>query len=598
MQHHKVLLSLFHFNSHWGGEGILSSHRHCAETLVPFLNWIEKHSSRRVSLEMSASGLLFLHQHYPATLTLLGHLIAKCQIEMICSQLTPAFWPAFPASDLLYSFHKARDVARSLNIETSGAFFSQEAFFGTGLKVLAGTASYLICKDDYLEYVIGEGGRRLVPIFHYHGLPVVVGSNHLLNEACKWSHRGHRISNRYANHLERAAEHNAKKSFVAEQGVLGDIQWQWLHCGDGNHWSTIHTPADLAHCSYDPDWAGINESIVDSYLDQGFEMLTLHSFVGRVASMVEIKDASSIHLVEGAWNPEHGRGIARWQGFQTREWEDADGILTRISRIRSRIIHWTRQVHTDLLTTPDERQDLDNAWFGLMSSQISDWLGWNPAPISVMNGTLTCNQLMAQVTQQMIRWKRLDYRYVKLPPANNAAPFALPQIETIGDQTTLRVSQQHGTSATVYVDSSHDCQTVGIRVLIDGPGIAYSPSGCDRELVHISWSQIREPLYLPCANGLLQVAETLFLIKVLATVHVAAKVCPTSRTVSFCIEGRPSGRIFTWEFVVFAGTPDSAVRLANEINDVEVLFPDVVPFNQWETLKRCLEPRTGQLPNT
>ncbi len=133
----KIALGLFHFNVQYVAGDVALCHRYCTQAVIPFLQEIALDRRYRVSFEMAGSGLEFLSQHYPEAIKLLRDLIARNQVELISSAYVPTVWVAFPKRDLVKSVEINRACLQSLGLSAADIFFSQEAFFGPGLKAIS-----------------------------------------------------------------------------------------------------------------------------------------------------------------------------------------------------------------------------------------------------------------------------------------------------------------------------------------------------------------------------------------------------------------------------------------------------------------------------
>jgi glycosyl hydrolase family 57 len=333
----RLALGLFHFNPHWGAE-TLAVHRHCSEAIGPFLQVVEANPDWNVTFEISGSGLEFLFNNYPAQFRLLHRLIEREQIELISSLYTPSIWVAFPRRDLLYSIEKNQECLRRLGLPNTRIFFAQEAFFGEGVKSLGKYFDIAICKDDYLAHFYDIDFSN--PCFLLGDLKLVVASNHLLSESADIIEHEPKLAaafhlpNRYQKHIESADLLNKGKKFPARCGIWNNVDWHWYHCGDGNHFTTIHKPQDIASSFYDPTWKRWCEMILNRLIERGYRLSTIRQF----AAILDYSKAQRLPpLIEGSWNPSASDGVCRWMGLQSNEWENDAGILAAVSRVRARL---------------------------------------------------------------------------------------------------------------------------------------------------------------------------------------------------------------------------------------------------------------------
>lgn len=555
------VLSLFHFNVHWGGEGELSGHRHISETLVPFLSWLNRDRCRRTTIEMSATTVEFLAHFFPRSFLILQALTQTGQIELICAQYAPVLWPAFPFADLKLSWYFAQQTANKLGLRLSKGLFFQEAMMGRGaLRLAEEIGGYCICKDDYVERLAAP--ELLRPISKVDGVAVVVASNHILNEIAK----GFGIDcTMYARHLKFAASHLAhSKSFARNIKLLDGSNWQWIHCGDGNHWSSTHEPTDLANCWVDTRWTNICESVLGELMSDGWRMETVAAFVEHVAHTQELSTTDSQCLLEGSWSPHRSEGICRWMGDQVHEWENANGVLTAISQARHRLVSWTEAAYHQ--NDQSEINDLLGIWRQLLCAQTSDHLGWYPSRVAVQSGINSAHQVAVEATVAMDRWSR-DWisSSPKLPVSRDGLSVTSlwPTFCILGSSAEYVAKHISPEIVVVELLLKHSVEQCGIELRCEGSEIGYSPSGMEDSIVPIRKCGISS---VPCANGLFRLAEGVFFVKDLRRLHLAIRIDHLHSRIRITTSGPPSNAIWKWRFYLLMCSDSEALDFANSVN--------------------------------
>ncbi len=97
--------------------------------------------------------------------------------------------------------------------------------------------------------------------------------------------------------------------------------------------------------------------------------------------------------------------------------------------------------------------------------------------------------------------------------------------------------------------------------------VVYCPSGTETSPISLNLLDLRpDTIYLPLANGLLGIGNGVYIIRCNEYGQVAACINKIDLTVSFKVEGPCVSRQYRWRFIVFHGSLDKAVQLANVIN--------------------------------
>jgi hypothetical protein len=573
----KLALGLFHFNPHWNCDP-RSGHRHCSESFGPFLRMLVNNPGWHVDVEISGSGLEFVNAYYPEQIRMLHSIVDRGQVELISSLYTPSIWVAFPRRDLLKSIEFNRRCLKKLGFEWSRIFFAQEAFFGSGVRVLHEHFDAAVCKDDYLAFQCDVSPMQ--SLYMLDGMKVVVGSNHIVNELARSVQQkalflnGHRLSHTHLQHLmRRAREISDNETFPAAHCQCDGIEWLWYHCGDGNYMGTLAKPNDLDHCYYDRDWSSACFSQVKAYEDQGFRLATIREFLDNV----DYSSAPQLPpIVEGGWNSTKSDGVFCWMGRNNTEWEEDLSVLAAVSRARARVVQAEDLIaRSNGPSAVSQVQKLDRAWSTLLHAEISDPLGWCAGPLAIVRAIRYCDEALMLATQLIEEAGRdaiddvdaSDGLEIFENPAD-VPDVEWPDIQFDGADgvTSFReLSSRLRLYDCAFTQSQDHC---GIRVPFKLDRLVYCPTGLEEHPVAIPWDSLRiKSPTVPLSNGLLQLSEHLYLIKDIGSVHAAARIDRERQCVEFGMSGGPmKKRNFEWRFFLLAGTLDYAVRVANTVN--------------------------------
>ena len=570
----RIALGLFHFNVQYEVGVPESYHRYTREAINPFVHTLHRSPNWGVSLAMSGSCLEFVADHYSKTFDTLAEMVHSGRVELISSLYTPAIWVAYPWEELARSIDENIRCLECLGLPQSRFFLSQEIFFGEGLRRLIGTVDAAICKDDYLTHFYDWQPQS--PVAESCGLPVVVGSNHLLNHLNHFLddtevHQPGTLPSTHQRLLDWAREKNQKKQFPASKGEIGDLEWYWYHIGSGHHSCVPWNPVDIANFHFDPSWHSLVLDSLSYISAAGFEMTTISNWFDKVGRHPRQRLPQ---LVEGSLNSADSGGVLAWMGREENTWEDNDAVLARASRSRIQL----RSVEAVLSETPESTQSaLQAARKAQMLAEGSDSLGWQPTPREVQYGLQASGDVLS-VTSQIL----------------DACGKSVSDVATYQPPRLGRDSSRRCVSSLDHVVSSVgiDCESISITQDCDGVTmleadflpksrhfgmlfsyctefVSYCPSGLERTLLRVPLDRLRPPeVCLPLANGLLRIQENLYVVKDLRYCHVAARIKTDAQVAEFAITASDIPvRRYRWRFFALTGaSAESAMDFANTLN--------------------------------
>lgn len=580
----RITLGLFHFNVQWSAGDLASYHRYVREALIPFLEVLRRNPWLRVSVEMAGSGLEFVSAFYPGAIRILKSLIFNGQIELISSLYTPNLWVAFPKEDLLRSIVLNRRCLQQLGLEASRTFFAQECLFGHGVAGLTEFFDTAICKDDYLTHFYDV---EVQPMYQLGDMLVVVASNHLLNELSRRVFDEPSISLPYVapahlEHLQYARRVNAGRTFPGRTGCFGDLRWEWVHCGDGNHVTTWRAPNDWKRCFADPPWIALVEWLFHEYLNAGMEFHTVSEFV----RLLEHYPPAPMPVpIEGGWDSGRSGGVYQWMGKHESEWEQDDGILCYASRSRRQLIRCEECLGLHISGTAGSEKISElllDGWRHQLFAEASDSLGWFPSAEEVAFAVQAAEQVRALCSSALALRPEPDFGDrsiiydVKRIPTDDVF---LPHI--VGGDHRVRSAEIEASCTVIDIWMKASSPRVAVWFPLEGKRLVYCPSAQEQDPVSVDLDTIRRPsIHLPLANGLIRLTESSYLIKDTAFVHVAAHIDRDEGTIEFASEGVSLGEEFVWRFYIYAGEIEDAVVFANMVNWCRHITSDVISA-QW-----------------
>jgi len=556
-------VGLFHFNIRYVAGDVDFYRRYTKEVVEPFLSLLERNPKFRTSIHLCGADIEYLSRYAPEVLDRMRALINIEQLELISALYSNAIWVAFPLRDLIRSVELNRRVLDQNRLLASNIFFSQEAFWGMGVRQLNKFFDRAVCKDDYLKPA--SSLAEIEQAYRLGNLSVIVGANHLLNHICALDENG-----KYRATLKM----NKQRLDLVRQSKLLDLSHRdmgvhWYHLGSAHHLVTAGFPNRRETFLSDGDWI----ALVEEQLDQ----------IGSRSSFSFIReleyDLSSLpelpQVIEGAWNYRGGSGVRRWMGWHTSDWERDAMVLCTAWQSRSALQQYEHMDHKSCKSDPPPPELLDKLWKQQLLVEGSDSLGWNPRRIEVESSLREAELLLTEIANLTLKrnWER---PFLKTVLDIVMQVESLGSIAGIGSDTPVAIGN---------ADVEGWCEiTPGVyllRVELRATGIRsgvqikrsqdtaiYCPSAEEQSAVTLQSQKRSESIFLPLTNGLLSLGENDFLITINLYGKVAAELVAGFTCVEFTVEGPGGKRPYSLVFLRIHGHLESAIKFANLINEV------------------------------
>ncbi|MBL8233868.1 MAG: hypothetical protein JNL98_35545 [Bryobacterales bacterium] len=456
-------------------------------------------------------------------------------------------------------------------------FLSQEAFFGHGINILAKHFDFFLCKDEYVQYFVDA--PLCAPLYSVGDVRVIAGSNHLLNELARRLAGTHEVlpKLRLPKHQEERVAQTQRANLVsredlcpARRGTFEDVEWYWYHMGDGCHFAAMGVPSDGGKFFLDPAWLRVMEEHLKGLQEAGFRLVSVGDYVDAIR---DAHPQSLPALVEGAWNCRQHSGVLCWMGQHQLPWENSTDVLALVSKSRQRL----RQVELSLgEKTPDVQAALDDAWMCQLYAECSGALG--PLPIPTSSGIQTVVEAANETVnraQRLIGDYQLDVTLTH-PSLYEAACTTIADApwltaDVVGPGRLVGIRESDDLSYQMIdlewvVDNDHTT-SIGVRLPFLCDEIVYSSTGMESTLTRIRLCKLKPPVIaLPLSNGLLRVADGLFIVKDVSRMHVGGQIDRLKRRVSFVVEGHVMQGVYRWRYCLLRSTDDHALGFANAFN--------------------------------
>jgi hypothetical protein len=536
-----IALGLFHFNIQYVAGDRLSYHRYATQAVIPFLQFISMDPRYRISFEMAGSGLEFLADHYPNAIALLRTLIDRGTVELISSTYAPTMWIAFPLRDLRKSIELNKIVLGRLGLSAAPIFFSQEAFFGHGLKEIGDIFPIILCKDDYVSHyrssILCRSAYRLGT------QKVLIGSGH------------------WRDFIQ------ANDTQPLSPKACGNGSEFWYHMGSGHHLVVPAPPTQWAQFFADEARMETSHKYFQRIFDSGMRLGTIMEY----ASSLDWTEMPPWPLLpEGSWNARISNGVYAWMGKLANPWEADGELLGVVWRARRKVRELEEAIcHAPEVLKEGYSEQLLEAWRLLIIAESSDPLGWEPTSGEVLFGRVAGEKALQFATGLATAWSLSGQtsNYGSGGPNQIAPIIPYAHIELVGAIGEIQWLARSVTEQVCEIEFVATDAVAGIKIARSTESCWYSPSGLEAEIHTIDPKQFDcDDIYLPLANGFVSVAEDTHLIRVNDFGQIAACLSKESLALSFTVTGNIPGRSYRWKFVVLRCDVTAAVARANEIN--------------------------------
>lgn len=593
LEQKKFALSMFHFNVQYvaGGleaevdgemQGLCDSS--ClgwtderlidwiiTDTFEPVLDFYLAHPNWRATFEMQAMMMEAIGERHPTILKKLQESTKTGQIEIVSFHYSAQLFLAFPRRDLERSVDMTRAIFEKYDVLLSPVVFNQEGQAGEGKHSFMADNCYTksVYPKNLYKYV--RNGETRWPWYSDHGVDVVVGPG------------GSEID--------------------PESGI--EVAWTFFDDGE-----LLAFPLDPYFAPFAKEETTIEELAkyeeeLSALEEQGYKITSISDYMSQLeAQQIEKKELPPV--VDGTWQPTSTSSILRWMGGRSaapyNNQERDNYIRTTNYQIAIDLAVAEELVKTANLKgldTGDSVNQVMEGWRQLLLAEVTDATGITPwigefmyaenynAGAKEITDSVTDNMLTllgwqhAMVDLETYTTEEIDDIPVAEAPTEVDAPFDLtiyaPTRTTeikwyrYGDDNTYNVKVSIGSAADETGKDQDNC-----IVTLDFPRyedkITYSPGLIDDTVVSYDFDDFsfqKEEIYLPLPNGLIGLGNDWWVIKQCRSVHLAARV-PSSlsdeKTVQFIDEtADPLGNV-EWNFIVFTGSQEDALKLARRIN--------------------------------
>ena len=546
------------------------------ESFEPVLDLFLAHSDWGANIELQGYFLEVLNKRHPKVLSKLKTLVDAGQIELISFHYSDQLFLAYPKHDNEVSISKTDEIASSLGLEMSPVVFTQEGQGGPGAIEFGAEHNRNIYVYPKNLYIYQYGDWENAPFYQYSdGVYVVFGP-----KGSSWD--------------------------------TPEISVTWTFLDDGEKLATNGMDPYFAPIfKYDPDAVAEYEAELEDLEADGYEISTISGFVNDALDKGYVPPDCPI-LLDGTWQPSESRNVTRWMG----EWglwpaTERDNLVLTLNSVTSaelRVVDtlWGWAESDKKLDLSDLEAKKNAAWRHLLLAEDSDSTGWRPWRGEVEYSMAHAAYALALTLEVEGKIKEkagldkavwIDASADKVSDKPNRQSISFESTEPPGGDKEVTVDSQcrdYKTSweignqkankiwrVTIQFDKvdAGKCddpvtqERIKVKFVWDAQKIVYRPALSDNILeADVSGFSFEDGEFsLPLANGWMQLATNLQLVKDMSIVHLAANLIPSDGMVSFEDQTAAKDKAFNWVFYLLESEPQDAVEFADKLN----IYPEV-----------------------
>jgi hypothetical protein len=593
----KYGLTLFHWNVQYVLGSPKTEDQLVIQSFEPIVDVYVAHPGWKVTFEMQGYMIEVIAERHPGVLKKLQALQANNQLEIISCHYSDQLVLAYPREDLEKSLALNDAVYAKYGLKVSSVIYLQEGQTGEGVMK-----------------VLGQHGRRIAVVtngwdefrsnppsayYDQNGTTVLMaglGANWLYLGDAELAavNPGTNPYTYYAGHLLGLDWWHKEKPEILKNALSGVAGMMRAHKGLATIQKWLDTVSDVTVYRKNP-------KTVQEYSDR---IAAFEAAGGHTAFIADyVADLEKAGIPKPPTGPllDKMRGnftnnVWLWMGDNRDQFaEDDEQVVSGNYRSRSwlaaaeKAVAWAR-THNVALDAGLEARIAD-AWRTQLLGECSDSTGLGfPLAIEVNFGInsakaveKTSKEILDQVKSAIHAQKiRVDTRtgevetsWQQADAGTSVSDGPVPLLREGGmivERTAWRKVSENRYELSLFWTPvlpekvSFMLDHVKIGFISSDPNVTYSPALLDDEFRSYPLSDFAfESIYQPLANGLIGLGNGWYVIKHTAVNHVAARIDKTGHRITFEVRN-PGMRLHNWRFTLVHGTPEEAVRAADEIN--------------------------------
>jgi hypothetical protein len=557
----KFALAILHFNVQYvaggmDGFGVLADDRSAeqvedqivTESFEPVLDLFMAHPTWGHDIEMQGYMLEVIAARHPVVLTKLQELVRRGQIEVMSFHYSDQLFMAFPPASWERTIDLNRETFNRLGVPLSGAVFCQEGQAGFGMAAAMRDKGYdvLVWPKNLFSYQ--EGDVEPAPFYAFGDVTMVTSRD--------------------------------LKKTVAGNGI--DLTWTYVDDGEllatggiNPYFPSVFVKSDKAVREYEAKLVGLEAS--------GYSISTVSKYAAALSALPGVVKAQPPPLLDGTWQPDSTDGIQKWlggRGLMFRDERDNDVRSLQALAQRELVVAETVAKKAGIANS-----DIEYAWRLLALGEVSDASGINPFRGEVEYGIAHAAEAL-RIARDVVHQAKdalgiVDGAWIDTsngsvsggaPPAGDGAPVDLPIA------VTADAAERPATMTATRIEDGHFLVTARAPKGDEGDGhfavtfpgtfgdIVYTP-GLASLPVHVPRANAAfDHFFLALSDGLIGLGGGWYVVKDQSSVHVAARITPSSGDVVFTDDTVHPEEAQVWRFHLVQGDETRAASVASGLN--------------------------------
>ncbi len=540
----KYAISMFHYNLQYVAGDYKIENRIIKESLYPALQWFEKNPQYKADFEIQGYGIEVLAEEHPKVFKLFKKLVDKGQIELVIAHYSDQFFIAYPGLDLQRSIEISDQILKKYKMKRSKVFFAQEIQWTPAYAaILKNTHDLVVTSSDPHGY------------YRDHTMPLVnvkYGDDQILG------------------------------LIGAGEKKLKNIEWTYAFLDDGEVFNSLDYRSDFYRVPAQ------EKKSIDKYKrlkKEGYTFITMSQLAEILKKDKDYQIPDYQFVPEGTWNMSVC-GPYMWMGRQ-RSGVETDGITRALSyEVRGKVLVAEKLINSAKANNQDTTELnklLLDAWKHLLLSEVSDSSGWTPWLVEVQytaNEVAHVEKALNKIFKILMKNNSISKNDILRVDTKSGSINTVKEIpsKTVTDsylpiEYYVRAAKYNAEIKKVKEDLyvldieafRPEDGAVEITFNTAKDGLYYSAGAGEEIYVEIPTDLKKDPAF-SLSNGFINLGNGYNLIKDCSVEHIAATWKQKEQKLVFRQELNPKNPKMNMRFYIEKGSPDSGLKIANELN--------------------------------
>jgi len=520
------------------------------EGFEPILDLALAHPNWTLTVELQGMYIEAMAERHPDVLEKLKTLVDDGGVELVSFHYSDQLFIATPYDDWKHGLELNDQIFADHDLTLSGAVFCQEGQGAEGMATAMAEEGYSVMAWPVNLWEYQHGNFTSAPYYSFGDVKMVVASKDV-------------------------------------NDPVNEVYTNWTFMNDGELMATGDwDPYFPWFFHYRPESVAEYEATVEALEADGYKISGITDYVNDLIDL-DIEPTEPPRLLDGTWQPDSTDGVSRWLGHRGLWGQDE-----RDNHVRT----LNNMAHREILAAEtaaevaglDRAEALNEAWRQLVIAETSDGSGINPYRgevefcvassaealrlardvIDEAKATLGLDQVLINPAAQTVT----SGTYTSPGAEMAEGPFKV-QIKAKGRVVTQRWFKLQNDPETWRLEIAYSVGTndKSREFFVTFPGwgeeILTTTALIDDQVISYPRADFSfDHFYLPGPIGLIGLGHNWWVVKDMATVHVAAYLTPQNRDIRFEDLTAPWSETITWVFYLRKGNEHQALQLADQVN--------------------------------